>query len=209
MDLIPVKKRYEPGETASFQVRMPFREATALISVEREGVMETRVQKLSGREPVITVPILGNYAPNVFVSVLAVRGRTTDVQPTAMADLGKPAFRIGMAEISVGWKAHELKVAVTTDKKTYKIREKAAVSVKVTTADGKAPPPGTEIALAAVDEGLLELMPNASWNILPAMMGRRACAVQTATAQMQVVGKRHFGMKALAQGGGGGRQATR
>jgi alpha-2-macroglobulin len=209
MDLIPVKKRYEPGETASFQVRMPFREATALISVEREGVMETRVQKLSGREPVITVPILGNYAPNVFVSVLAVRGRTTDVQPTAMADLGKPTFRIGMAEISVGWKAHELKVAVTTDKKTYKIREKAAVSVKVTTADGKAPPPGTEIALAAVDEGLLELMPNASWNILPAMMGRRACAVQTATAQMQVVGKRHFGMKALAQGGGGGRQATR
>jgi alpha-2-macroglobulin len=209
MDLIPVRKRYEPGETATFQVRMPFREATALISIEREGVMETRVQKLSGREPVVTVPVLGNYAPNVFVSVLAVRGRTTDVQPTALADLGKPAFRIGMAEINVGWKAHELKVAVETDKKTYKVRGKAAVFVKVSTTDGKAPPPGTEIALAAVDEGLLEMMANASWNILPAMMGRRGCAVQTATAQMQVVGKRHFGLKALFQGGGGGRQATR
>ena len=122
MDLIPVKKRFEPGDTAGFQVRMPFREATVLISVEREGVMETRVQKLSGREPVIEIPVLGNYAPNVFVSVLAVRGRTTGVQPTAMADLGKPAFRIGMAEISVGWKAHELKVAVTTDRNTYKVR---------------------------------------------------------------------------------------
>ncbi|MBI5589975.1 MAG: alpha-2-macroglobulin [Deltaproteobacteria bacterium] len=209
MDLIPVKKRFEPGETAGFQVRMPFREATALISVEREGVMETWVQKLSGRDPVIAVPVLGNYAPNVFVSVLAVRGRISDIQPTAMADLGKPAFKIGMAEINVGWKAHELKVAVTTDRKTYKVREKAAVSVKVTTADGKTPPPGTEVALAAVDEGLLELMGNASWNILPAMMGRRACSVQTATAQMQVVGKRHFGLKALAQGGGGGRQTTR
>ncbi len=209
MDLIPVKKRFEPGETASFQVRMPFREATALVTVEREGVMETWVRKLSGREPVVTVPVLENYAPNVFVSVLAVRGRMTEVQPAAMADLGKPAFKVGMAEINVGWKAHELKVAVETDKKTYKVREKAAVSVKVTTADGKAPPPGAEIALAAVDEGLLELMANASWNILPAMMGRRGCAVQTATAQMQVVGKRHFGLKALVQGGGGGRQATR
>jgi uncharacterized protein YfaS (alpha-2-macroglobulin family) len=41
------------------------------------------------------------------------------------------------------------------------------------------------------------------------MMGRRGCEVKTATAQMQVVGKRHFGTKALPPGGGGGRQATR
>jgi len=31
IDLLPEKKRYEPGETAIFQVRMPFREATALV----------------------------------------------------------------------------------------------------------------------------------------------------------------------------------
>ncbi len=65
------------------------------------------------------------------------------------------------------------------------------------------------MALAAVDEGLLELMPNRSWEILSAMMGRRGYGVQTATAQMQVIGKRHFGLKALPQGGGGGRQTTR
>ena len=50
------------------------------------------------------------------------------------------------------------------------------VKIKVMTADGKAPPPGSEIALAAVDEGLLELMPNRSWEILSAMMGRRGTA---------------------------------
>ncbi len=209
MDLIPAKKRFEPGETAAFQVRMPFRDATALISVEREGVMETRVQKISGKAPVVEVPILGNYAPNVYVSVLAVRGRIADVQPTAMADMGKPAFRIGMAEIHVGWKAHELKVLVNTDRKIYKVREQAAVSVHVTTADGQIPPAGTEIALAAVDEGLLELMKNNSWHILSSMMGLRGCSVETATAQMQVVGKRHFGLKALPPGGAGGRQTTR
>ena len=74
---------------------------------------------------------------------------------------------------------------------------------------GRRRPAGSEVALAAVDEGLLELMPNRSWEILPAMMGRRGYGVQTATAQMQVIGKRHFGLKALPQGGGGGRQTTR
>jgi uncharacterized protein YfaS (alpha-2-macroglobulin family) len=65
------------------------------------------------------------------------------------------------------------------------------------------------VALAAVDEGLLELRPNTSWKLLEAMMGRRSHAVRTATAQMQVIGKRHYGRKALPSGGGGGRQSTR
>ena len=63
--------------------------------------------------------------------------------------------------------------------------------------------------MAAVDEGLLELLPNQSWNLLDAMMGRRGYGVQTATAQMEVIGKRHYGLKALPQGGGGGKQPTR
>ena len=75
--------------------------------------------------------------------------------------------------------------------------------------DGSAPPKGSEVALAAVDEGLLELLPNNSWKLLDAMMARRGEEVETATAQMQVIGKRHFGRKALAPGGGGGRGSSR
>jgi len=209
MDLIPEKKRYESGETAVLQARMPFKEATALITIEREGVMESWVTKLSGEKPVIEVPVKGSYAPNVFVSALVVRGRVGDVQPTALADLGKPSYKLGIAEIMVGWKEHELKVNVSPDRPIYKVREKAQVRIRARTVDDKAPPAGSEVALAAVDEGLLELMPNKSWDILPAMMGRRGYEVQTATAQMQVIGKRHYGLKALPSGGGGGRQITR
>jgi hypothetical protein len=209
MDILPERARYEPGETAVFQVRMPFREATALVCVEREGVLEAWTRPLTGRSPVIEVPVRGNYAPNVYVSVLAVRGRVAEPQPTALVDLGKPAYKFGLAAIRVGWRAHELKVSVKTDRDVYKAREKAEVVLRVTTFDGGAPPPGSEVALSAVDEGLLELMPNRSWEILPAMMGQRPCEVGTATAQMHVVGKRHFGLKALPSGGGGGRQNTR
>jgi len=197
IDLLPEKKRYEPGETAVFQVRMPFREATALVTVEREGVMEAWVRKISGKKPVVEVPIKGNYSPNVFVSVLPIRGRAADVKPTALVDLGRPAYKLGIAEINVGWRDHELKVEVSADRKVYKVRQKAKVKVAVKTWEGKVPPAGSEVAVAAVDEGLLELMPNKSWKILPAMMGRRGYSVQTATAQSQVIGKRHFGLKAL------------
>ena len=75
IDIIPEKKSYQPGETAKFQVRMPFRHATALVAVEREGVIETHVVQLDGQDPTVSLPVKSAYGPNVFVSVLAVRGR--------------------------------------------------------------------------------------------------------------------------------------
>ena len=63
--------------------------------------------------------------------------------------------------------------------------------------------------MAAVDQALLELMPNASWNLLEAMLQRRSWGVQTSTAQMEIIGRRHYGKKAVPAGGGGGRAQTR
>jgi uncharacterized protein YfaS (alpha-2-macroglobulin family) len=209
IDLIPDKRRYEPGESAIFQVRAPFAEAWALVTVEREGIIQAEVRRISGERPIIELPIKGSFAPNIFVSVLAVRGRIQDVQPTAMADMGRPSYKLGIAEIAVGWAEHELKVSLVPEKSVFKVREKARVRIRARKADGLAPPSGSEAALAAVDEGLLELAPNKSWDLLSAMMGRRGYEVQTATAQMEVVGRRHYGLKALPPGGGGGRRPTR
>lgn len=209
IELIPERRRYEPGEVARFQVRMPFRAATALVAVEREGVAETFVTQIGGSDPVIEVPVTGAHAPNVFVSVLAVRGRQDEPAPTGSVDLAKPAYRLGIAEIQVGWKERELAVRVEPEKDVYRVRETAAVRIAVRTPDGAAPPAGAEVAIAAVDEGLLELMPNTSWKLLDAMMGRRSYGVRNATASLQVVGKRHFGRKAVPSGGGGGQRPTR
>ena len=216
MDLLPEKQSYEAGDKARFQVRMPFRQATALVSVEREGVIKSFVTHLDGRRPIVEVPVEPGYAPNVFVSVLAVRGRVahTEHAPvgeeiTALVDLNKPAYRLGLAEIKVGWRPHRLDVAVTADRKTYKVRDSAKVKIHVARADGGALPAGTEVAVAAVDEALLDRAPNDSVDLLAAMMGERGLEVRTATAQSQVVGKRHYGRKAVPAGGGGGRDGSR
>ncbi|HEY9103478.1 alpha-2-macroglobulin family protein [Chitinimonas sp.] len=208
IDLIPEKKAYEPGETAIFQVRSPFREATALVTVEREGVIDRFVTTVSGNQPTISVPIKPNYGPNVYVSALLIRGRVGDVQPTALVDLGKPAYKLGIAGIKVGQSGYTLGVTVSPEKPVYKTREQASVKVKVVKPDGT-PAKGGEFVLAAVDEALLELARNDSWQILARMMAERGYEVETATAQAEVIGKRHFGLKALPAGGGGGKQATR
>ncbi|HEY1104407.1 MAG TPA: alpha-2-macroglobulin family protein, partial [Burkholderiaceae bacterium] len=66
-----------------------------------------------------------------------------------------------------------------------------------------------EVALAAVDQALLELAPNTSWKLLDAMLQRRSWGVETSTAQMEIVGRRHYGRKAVPPGGGGGRNPAR
>jgi len=237
MDVLPEQRAYEPGQVAKFQVRSPFRHATALVAIERNGIIETRDVELDGRDPTIELPVKAEWAPNVFVSVLAVRGRVREVPwyslftwgwkspvewwhawrdegqdwqaPTAMVDLAKPAFKFGIAEIEVGNAAHRLKVDVVPDKATYPIRATSQVRIKVTLPDGRAAPAGTEVTLAAVDEALLSLKPNDSWDLFDAMIRRRGYAVETATAQMQIIGKRHFGKKAAPPGGGGGQFPTR
>ena len=231
MDLLPEQKEYEPGDTARFQVRMPFRDATALVTVEREGVIDSFVTTLDGRNPIVEVPIKDAFSPNVFVSVLAVRGRVGSFsswladlvrrynlpaffsrdggKPTTLIDLSKPSYRLGTAEIRVGWQPHRLVVSVEAEHPTYAVRALAAVKVHVARSDGTPLPAGAEVALAAVDEALLELAPNPSWDLLDAMLGRRGLEVWTATAQMEVVGKRHYGRKAVPHGGGGGRERAR
>lgn len=236
IDLLPEKKRYEPGETARLQVRMPFREAQALVSIEREGIIDTQLARLSGRNPSIEVPIRDHYGPNVYVSVLVLRGRLREVPwyslftwgwrapadwwqarqnsrdyvaPGVMVDLAKPAYKLGLAELKVGLAAHELKVAVSTDKPRYEVRAKAQANIRVTQANGTPAPAGTQVAVAVVDEALLELAENTSWRLLESLLQRRPYAIDTATAQLQVIGKRHFGRKAVAPGGAGGRAPTR
>ena len=225
MDVVPERTSYKAGETARFQVRMPFRAATALVTVEREGVLSSFVTELSGTDPVVEVPMPGSYAPDVYVSVLAVRGRITESwgdwlhrlgekvgivspaepapPPTALVDLSRPAYRLGIAKVKVGWEAHQLRVAVAADQPRYGPRETAGVAIQVREPDGT-PARGADVAFAAVDQALLQLAPNPSWDVLTAMMGDRPLSVLTSTAQMQVVGKRHYGRKAVAAGGGGG-----
>jgi len=251
IDLLPEQREVEPGQTARLQLRMPFAQATALVTVEREGVIDARVVTLSGREPIIEVPVppvttpgaatgaatgaAASWAPNIIVSAFVLRGRLREAPwwsfftwgwqepgswwqafryegkewraPSAVVDLAKPSFKIGVAELKIGLAAHRLDVKVSTPQTQYGVRE--TVKATVTVRRGGQPAAGAEVAFAAVDEGLLALQGNNSWKLLEAMMQPHPWGVETATAQSEIIGRRHYGRKALPPGGGGGRNPTR
>ncbi|OYU14784.1 MAG: alpha-2-macroglobulin [Alphaproteobacteria bacterium PA4] len=229
MDVVPENARLAANGIARLQVRMPFRSATALVTVMRDGVIDSFVTTLSGKDPVVEVAMKPGYAPDVYVSVLAVRGRVAGwrlwladlarrwnlpwlsreaASPTALVDLAKPSYRLGMARLTVGWERNRLGVTVASDRPSYPVRSAAGAKVTVIPPKGRALPRDAEIAFAAVDEALLQLQPNDSWDVLSAMMAERPLGVSFATAQTQVVGKRHYGRKAVAAGGGGGSGAA-
>ncbi len=209
MDVIPEKKYVEIGENLKLQLRSPFREATALVTVEREGIIDSFVYPVSGKDPSVSIPIKKEYSPNVYISALLIRGRVSDQKATAMVDLGRPSFRLGITPIKVGWKPYELNVSVKSNQKTYQIRENVSAEIVVKDYLGQTPKAGGEVLVAVVDEALLELSPNPTWKILDNIMGMRGLNVTTSTNQSQVIGRRHFGLKAKPTGGGGGKSPTR
>lgn len=245
IDILPERRDLEPGQTARLQVRMPFQQATALVTVEREGVIDARVLTLTGREPIIELPVPApgtagsdrtwSWAPNVTVGVLVLRGRLREAPwwsiftwgwrepgewwrafryegkewraPTGTVDLAKPSFKYGVTQLRIGAAAHRLDVKVSTPQQQYRVREKVVTTVRVSYL-GR-PLANADVAFAAVDEGLLALAANHSWDLLGGLLRERPWGVETATAVNEVIGRRHYGRKALPPGGGGGRNPTR
>ena len=76
IDLVPERKSYKPGDTARIMIKSPWEKATALVTTEREGIKTNRRFALESSQQAITVPITEADIPNIYVSVLLVKGRT-------------------------------------------------------------------------------------------------------------------------------------
>ena len=220
----PRRKVTSPAKAPSFRCVCLFVLPPRWWRLSARALSKPQVVQLNGQDPTVQLQVKEGWGPNVYVSVLALRGRLREVPwysvfhlgvqgprewwtsfwyegreyvaPTALVDLSKPAFRLGVAEIRVGTQAHQLAVTVKADKETYPVRGQAQVTISAKLPNGQ-PAANAEVALAAVDQALLELMPNDSWDLLGAMLQRRPWGVETSTAQMEIIGRRHFGRKAV------------
>ena len=174
--------KFAVGETVPVRVNLPFADAAALVTVQREGVLEAFVEHLQGPEALVEIPVRRNYVPKVRVSVLAVRGRTSPAKPRREAgmDANAPDYRHDTVYLPVDWDTHALAVRVEPDRESYRVRDRATVRVTVEGPDG-APRLDAEVALIAVDEALLDLWPNPTWNLLAAMMRDRWASMDTRT----------------------------
>src|SRR5262249_61992169 len=91
------------------------------MAVEREGVRSRSAFQLTSTQQTVTVPIAAGDIPNIFVSVLLVKGRTrSDAAADDTSDPGKPSFRLGYARLNVEDASKRLSVAVKADREEFK-----------------------------------------------------------------------------------------
>ena len=204
IDLVPGQTDYAPGETARLMVQSPYEEATALITVEREGILQSRVTTLEGSTPMVEIPIKDHYLPNVYVSVILLKGRTAP--PKAGSDPGAPSFKIGYASLSVDPDQKHLRVDLETDQEEYRPGGEVTVDLQLTNAAGDGVP--GEIAFSAADAGVLDLIGYRLPDPFDTFYGPRPLGVTTAETRGSLVEQRSYGQKAEDVGGGGTMQKS-
>jgi alpha-2-macroglobulin len=159
MELTPDRDTYTVGDKATILVQSPFDgPVNAWLIIERGVVIEERLIALDNRSDTIEIPIGADYAPNVYVSVVAVQGT---LGKTAFADI-----RLGMTELKVNPEQLSLNVAITADRALYQPGETATYTIQVTDYQGR--PVQADVSLALVDLAVLSLKPDNAPPILEA-----------------------------------------
>lgn len=200
IELMPEAESYRVGDTAKIMVRSPML-GTALVTAERAGVYRTFVRELTSKNETIEIPVTAQGSPNLFVSVLVVRG--SQDSPHRYRDT---EYKLGYCELAVEEPAHRLRVDVSLAKKEVRPGEAAGVKLRVQDWEGN-PVRGEEVTLYVVDEGVLSLTgyqipdPGAEFHApYPLYVRTWHSLFNVLTENPQ---ERPFGNKGLMIGGGG------
>lgn len=150
LELVPDKISYCEGDTATLLVKTPLN-GMACVAVERENVMRFFTRQISGKAPVLKIPLGKGSAPNVFVSVVLIRGAAESTHR-----FKQPEYRYGYCQLNVLQPEARLRVALQPDSSDYRPGQTVNVKLQVRDARGQ-PAPGAEVTCYAVDEGILAL----------------------------------------------------
>ncbi len=159
---------YQPGQTAQVFVPNPFPgEVTALVTIEREKVMRSRIEKFSGAGKTLDIPLEEMDAPNVYVTVTLV-GKRAD---------GRADFRHGILKLKVAPAALQLNVQLTPS--TDRALPGSTVKYTLQVTDQNGQPVQGEFSVAIVDKAALALADPNSVSIMDAYYGEQPLGVQS------------------------------
>ncbi|MFM9872890.1 MAG: MG2 domain-containing protein [Fimbriimonadaceae bacterium] len=140
MSLALDKRDYKVGDTAQVIIRAGSIGGAVWFTAEGEGILVSKIVRLTGSEAIVEVPITQDFAPNFTVSVCRVADKEfTETQRGA----------------KVGLDDHELKVTITPDRKEMHPGE--TVNMLVSTQDLQGKPVSADVALRVVDEGIYQI----------------------------------------------------
>ncbi len=172
MTLIASKPSFKVGETARLVPQANLVKPTALITIERDGVMEARIKKLGSPAEGLELPIADAWAPNVYASVALVSGRQ------GAGDAHRPKFKVGVVELAVSAAHKQLDVGIALDQDKVRPGDKVSGKIKVTSGGA---PVKAEVSLSAADEGVLQLISYLTPNPMKTFYASYGLGVDSAT----------------------------
>lgn len=212
MDVIADRETYDIGDTATVLFASPFTDAEAWVTVEREQVLTSHRLRLTSGATTFKLPITEALAPNAFVSIIVAKGRTAE--PSGTDDPGRPAIRVGYAQIRVVSEVKRLAVDVepiaqataagrsSTDPVTYEPGDTARFDVRVRRGDGAGE--HAEVTLWAVDEGVLALTGYSTPDPVDLIYRERGLGVRLGSNLTNIAAQVPEGQKGRREPGGGG-----
>jgi uncharacterized protein YfaS (alpha-2-macroglobulin family) len=205
LEIVARTPRPQTGTTARYLIKNPFPGALALVTVERYGVLRHWVRRLETSTPLVEVPIDSALVPGFYLSVVVMSPRVAKPPGENRVDLGKPAFRMGYAKVPVTDPDKRLSVTVTPESPRVKPGERVAVALRVD-AGGADPAAPVELAVAVLDESVLDLLERGSEAFDPygGLYRLDALDLQNYCLLTGLVGRQKFEKKGASAGGDGG-----
>ncbi|MEO0565975.1 MAG: hypothetical protein AAF125_27950, partial [Chloroflexota bacterium] len=194
LDIVTDADDYAIGDTARILVTSPFQGITeALITVERDGVMKSEHITLDSNSLVYDLPITEDFAPNVFVGVMLVKG-VDDTNPIA-------GFRYGMTQINVDTARKVVNIEITPDREVAEPQETVTYTVRTTDYAGE--PIAAQVGVALTDLASLSIAPPNSGPILNNFYGIQSLSVGTSTPLTINTDEVTAFVRDVVKGGGG------
>ncbi|MGE5662773.1 MAG: alpha-2-macroglobulin family protein [Deltaproteobacteria bacterium] len=151
------RKSYAPGDTARIYLSPHRKLSSLLVTVEREGVMESRVVIPSPGQKHIDVDLDRRHAPNAYVTLLGTVARGEFPVYTGAFDDEAPTFLFGAVNVEVRTKTDDLRLAVNEEEVSLKGAPGDEKTLTIVAKDGRGAPADAEMAVAVVDESILAL----------------------------------------------------
>ena len=182
--------QFKAGDTAQIEARAQRLPASLLLTTEREGVRSHQVIALNQPKQRIDLPLLAHDAPNIHVRaqyVYPLLNPASDAQKTpapghqTVADETATAaslYQHQVVDLAVAPNSFALSVRVSPTATEVRPQAKLPVKLQVRDAQGR-PAANAQITVAVVDEALLALQPNPTWQLTQAMWRPRENSVGT------------------------------
>jgi uncharacterized protein YfaS (alpha-2-macroglobulin family) len=210
INLIADKVSYLPGETAEILIPSPYQGPhVALVTVERGGVLKHEVIQMTSNSQVYRLPLTAGYAPNIYVSVVLVKGGGLP-SPSGRGEGGEGTadYKVGIVPLEVKPTAQTLSITLTSDPAQGEPGKSVIYMLHATDAAGQ--PVQAAFSLDLVDKAVLSLMPRQKNAVVEEFYGRRGLGVQTSSGlavsvnRMLLEVEKDLGMRAEVMKAGAG-----